>query len=197
MSSEKMNLELTTVHKWITANKITVNPQKSLCLIIPPKKNHRISNISINFNDSVIKINDTLKYLGITIDNKLNFEEHINALATKISRSLGVQCKLRRHILPKSALRNLYHSMIHPHLLYGITVWGNAFDKHLKRLATLQNKAVKLISGAQWCDHVTPSYLKLQILKLNELLIKNNVLRKLIISYRQYTESYRHNQTFD
>ena len=39
--------------------------------------------------------------------------------------------------------------MIHPHLLYGITVWGNAFDKHLKRLATLQNKAVKLISGAQ------------------------------------------------
>ena len=168
MLSEKMNLELTTVHKWTTANKITVNPQKSHCLIIPPKKNHRISNISIHFNDSVIKINDTVKYLGITIDNKLNFEEHINALATKISRSLGVLCKLC-HILPKSALRNLYHSMIHPHLLYGITVWGNAFDKHLKRLATLQNKAVKLISGAQWRDHVTPSYLKLQILKLNDL----------------------------
>ena len=59
--------------------------------------------------------------------------------------------------------------MIHPHLLNGITVWGNAFDKHLKRLATLQNKAVTLISGAQWHDHVTPSYLKLQILKLNDL----------------------------
>ena len=90
MLNEKMNLELTTVHKWTTANKITVNPQKSHCLIIPPKKNHRISNISIYFNDSVIKINDTVKYLGITIDNKLNFEEHINALATKIFRSLGV-----------------------------------------------------------------------------------------------------------
>ena len=87
-----MNLELTTVHKWTTANKITVNPQKSHFLIIPPKKNHRISNISIYFNDSVIKINDTVKYLGITIDNKLNFEEHINALAIKITRSLGVLC---------------------------------------------------------------------------------------------------------
>ena len=53
--------------------------------------------------------------------------------------------------------------MIHPHLLYGITVRGNAFEKHLKRLDTLQNKAVKLISGAQWRDHVTPSYLKLLI----------------------------------
>ena len=45
----------------------------------------------------------TVKYLGITIDNKLNFEEHINALASKISKLLGVLCKLR-HILPKSAL---------------------------------------------------------------------------------------------
>ena len=81
-------------------------------------------------------IDDTIKYLGITIDNKLNFEEHINALATKISRSLGVLCK-PRHILPKSALRNLHHLMIHPHLLYEITVCENAFDKHLKRLATL------------------------------------------------------------
>ena len=143
------------------SQQITVNPQKSHCLIIPPKKNHRISNISIYFNDSVIKINDTVKYLDITIDNKLNFEECINALATKISRSLGVLCKLC-HILPKSALRNLYHSMIHPHLLYGLTVWGNAFDKHLKRLASLQNEAVKPISGAQWRDHVTPSYFKLQ-----------------------------------
>ena len=93
-------------------------------------------------------MNDTLKYLGITIDDKLNFEEHINALATKISRSLEVLCKLR-HTLPKSALRNLYHLMIHPHLLYGITVRGNVFDKLLKRLATLQTKAAKLISGAQ------------------------------------------------
>ena len=78
---------------------------------------------------------------------------------------LGKLC----HILRKSALRNLCHSMIYPQLLYGITVWGKAFDKHLKRLATLKNKAVRLISEAQWRNHVTPSYLKLQILKLNDL----------------------------
>ena len=51
--------------------------------------------------------------------------------------------------------------MIHPYLPDGIKVWGNAFGKHLKRLATQQTKAVKLISGAQLRDHVTPSYLKL------------------------------------
>ena len=103
---KKMNQELTSVYKWTTADKITVNPHKSYCLIITPKETFSISNISIYFSDSEIKINDTVKYLGITIDNKLNFEEHINTLATKISRSLGILCKLR-HILPKSALRNI------------------------------------------------------------------------------------------
>ena len=98
----------------------------------------------------------------------MNIEEHIKTLATKISRSLGVLCKLR-HILPKSAHRNLYHLVIYPHLLYGITVWGNSFDKHLKTLGTLRNKAVKLISAAQWLDHVAPPDLKVQILKLNNL----------------------------
>ena len=90
------------------------------------------------FNDSAIKINDAVKYLGITIDNRLYFNEHINALATKISRSLEVLRKLR-HILSISALRSFYYSMIHPHLLYEITVWGNTFDKQLKSIATLQN----------------------------------------------------------
>ena len=101
-------------------------------------------------------IHDTIKYFGITIDNKLNFEEHINVLAPKTSRLLGA-LRILCHILPKSALHNLNQSIIHPHLLYRITVWKNDFDKYLKKLPTLQNKAVKLLSGAPWHDHVTPS----------------------------------------
>ena len=114
-------------------------PPKSHCSIIPPKQTHFMSNISISFNNSVIKINDTIKNFGITIDNKLNLGKHI---ATKISKSLGVLCKLC-HILPKSTLRNLYHSMIHLHSLYRITVWEIDFDKHFKRLATLRTKVLK------------------------------------------------------
>jgi len=39
---------------------------------------------------------------------------------------------------------------MHPHLLYGISIWGNTHNKLLNRLATLQNKAVKIIAGAQF-----------------------------------------------
>ena len=86
-----MNQELTTVTRRTTINKITVNPEKLHRLKIPPKKTLFISNISIYFNNTATKINDTAKYLILVLQliiNRLNFEEHINALATKISRLL-------------------------------------------------------------------------------------------------------------
>ena len=73
------------------------------------------------------------------------------------------------HVLPLKALQNLYYSLIHPHILYGIIIWGNTYKTYLKRLTTLQNRAVKLSVGAHWRDNTTNCYLQLQVLKLNEL----------------------------
>ena len=107
--SGKMNQEITSVHKWTIANKTTVNTQKSHCFAITPKR-HLIPNISIYFNDSVIKINGTERYFGSTLGNKLNFEQHMDAFATKISRSLGVLCK-PHNILLKSAIPTVTHTI--------------------------------------------------------------------------------------
>jgi len=98
-------------------------------------------------------------------DNRINFENPIKVLTGKISRSVGVINKLR-HTLPLKALRNIYYSMVHPHLLYDIAIWGNTYDKYLKKQVTLRNKAVKLIGGANWQDNAIPHYKKSQILKL-------------------------------
>ena len=140
--------ELQKVHIWTNANTITVNPQKTMTLIIPPKIIKPSPDIEIQFLNTSISANDQIKYLGITIDTRLNFEDHIGIVAKKISRSLSVLCKLR-NVLPPKALLVLYYSMIHPHLLYGITIWGNTYKKHLKRLRTLQNKAVKVLGGGR------------------------------------------------
>ena len=109
--------------------------------------------------------------MGITVDEKLNFAEHIIKLTCKISRSVGILSKLR-NILPFTALRKLYYSMVHSHLLYGIVMWGYTYDNHLKRLIILQNKAVKINAGGQLQDHVTPFYHRFQILKLKNLYLR-------------------------
>ena len=131
--AENINSKLANVHEWTVANKITVKPKKSLALIRPPKIITSIPDIQLHFNNNSVTIKDSVKYLGITIDAKLNFDVHINTLTRKISRSLGVMTKLKQ-ILPRKTLRSLYYTMIHPYLLYSFTIWGNTvlfiFQRH-------------------------------------------------------------------
>ena len=125
--------ELQKVHIWTNANTITVNPQKTMTLIIPPMITNPRPDIEIQFLNSSISANDRIKYFGITIDSRLNFEEHIGIVAKKMSRSLGVMCKLR-NVLPPKALLVLYYSMVHAHQLHCITFWEEYIRKVSKKI---------------------------------------------------------------
>jgi len=46
--------------------------------------------------------------------------------------------------------------MVHTHLLYGIAIWGNTFEKYLKKNSNAPSKAVKLIGGVNWRNKSTP-----------------------------------------
>ena len=134
---------------------------------MPPKATSPPPHIHLLFNGSIIPINESVKYLGITIDKKLNFKIHIK-LESKIFRSIGIMTKLR-HVLLVKALRTLYYSMIHPHLLYGIAIWGTTFTSYLKRLSIFRNRAIKQIVGCHWQRNANPCYAQLNIVKLNDL----------------------------
>ena len=97
-----------------------------------PKITIPIQAIEILFNKNPVSVNKSVKYMGITIGEKLNFADHIIKLTCKISRSVGILSKLR-NIVRFTALRKLYHSVVHSHLLYVIEMWGYTYDNHLKR----------------------------------------------------------------
>ena len=71
--------------------------------------------------------------------------------------------------------------MIHPHLLYGITIWGTTFKSYLKRLSSLQNRAIKQIVDCHWQSNANPCYAQLNILKLNDLY--THEIAKLMFKY--------------
>ena len=119
--TEETNKKLANVHKWTHANKITVSPQKSSSLVISSKTTNNICNIEICFDNSMIALQDRVKYLGITIDSGLKFNLHIMTLESKIARFVGVISKLKQ-VLPTSALHTLHYSLIHLHHLYDIVI---------------------------------------------------------------------------
>ena len=82
-----------------------------------------------------------MKYLGVLVDSKLSRKNHINNLAKEIFRSIGELFKIRNFVSRKIMI-NLYYSLVYPHLLYGVQIWGLTFDTYLEKLNVLQKKIV-------------------------------------------------------
>ena len=163
-----MNTELQNLSIWFDSNKLTVNPSKSNFLIKPLKLNKPFSPTNVFLNNISVPQCINIKYLGITIDMNLNFDFHISNIAYKISKTVGIISKIR-HYLPETALLKIYCALIHSHLLYGLIIWGSTFPTYLKKLITLQNKTVKFICAAKFCDSSSPYYKCFKILKLKDL----------------------------
>ena len=66
-------------------------------------------------------------------------------------------------------LLQLYYALVHPHFLYGLSVWGSMYPSYFAKLSTLQNKAVKIVGGGKIFDRATPFYTKLNIPKRLDL----------------------------
>ena len=163
---DDINRELRSALEWTSANKITVNPKKSLALVMPPKITNLIPTMEIILNNNPVSVKKSEKYLGIAVDKKINLTEHITKYL-----NLSTLSKLRNFLL-FAALSKLYYIMVHCHLLYGIVIRGNTYaNSHLKRLISLQNKAVKIVAGEQRLDHVILFYHGLQILKLKNMYV--------------------------
>ena len=124
--------------------------------------------LSLTLNNVNIETPKVTKYLGILIDDNLSFKSHIHYLESKLSRSVGVISRLR-YFLPSSTLINLYYSLIHSHLLYGLPVWASTYKTYLTKIRVLQNKAISIISETTYKERISPYYYKLQILKLDDL----------------------------
>jgi hypothetical protein len=108
--------------------------------------------------------------LGILIDKNLSWKHHIDVIATKISKSVGLIAKLR-HFLPRSILINIYQSLIYPYLTYGITAWGQACKTHLDKILILQKRVIRMMFFADRCDHAVPLFLDAHILPVTFLYI--------------------------
>ena len=133
------------------------------------------SSVSIKIGDELINRVNHTKFLGIIIDDKLNWSYHIANVKNKISKGLGIIWKAKR-LLTEKTLLTLYFSFIYPYLHYGIMAWGKADVTYLGSLIKLQKRAVRLISSAPRLAHTLPLFRKLKLLKLCDIYVLNIML---------------------
>lgn len=107
-------------------------------------------------------------FLGVVLDEKLKFSQHITHVSSKISKSIGILYKLRNY-LPLSTMKSLYYSFVYPYLMYANLVWGSTYPCHLRSLELLQKKVIRIINCANFLDHTNELFLRNSILKLNDI----------------------------
>lgn len=99
---------------------------------------------SLSFNNETISIEKSHDYLGLVLDAKLSFQQHITEVIRKTSPYVGMLNRLK-NTLPTAILWQIYYSYIHSHFTYLLPVWASASEDRLIALQRIQYKAIKNI----------------------------------------------------
>ena len=173
-----VNEELKKLSLWLNLNRLALNVGKTNFVIFrsPQKKSNR--NVTLIMNKKALQQKDHVKYLGVLIDEHLNWKYQINQVALKISRGIGILAKLKPYLKEK-LLRTIYFSLVYSYLSYGVQAWGSAADSIKNKIVVLQNKAIRIMSGVQYFQiygqvpgplpSSEPLYRKLEILKFEDI----------------------------
>jgi hypothetical protein len=115
-------------------------------------------------NTSIDRIQD-FNFLGLTVNESLDWKSHIDKISNKISRSIGILNRLK-HFLPLEIKKMLYNSLILPHINFCVLAWGY----NCSRIVKLQKKAVRIVSLSKYNAHSEPILKSLKLLKVTDIL---------------------------
>lgn len=118
----------------------------------------KMANDTINFDGSSFKWSNDVRYLGISLDRKLTFRQHIETCLrrVKLNAFSTLYCLLKRG--NKVNLREkiiIYKAIIRPIMTYGCPIFNNCAKTHRKKLYAIENKILRLALNIKWDDFIS------------------------------------------
>ena len=127
---------------WLKANKLSINVKKTKLMIFRPRQKTLPINRQIIIENSVLKQVDNTKFLGVYTDQHVTWKTHVNFIAAKISKYVGLLYKAK-YYLPSKSLLTLYYALVYPYLTYCNLIWAPTYVTNLQRIYLLQKRAVR------------------------------------------------------
>lgn len=143
-SQVRLNNNLCKLADWCGRNGMLINFSKTVSMTITNIKNPLIHCYQIGTRH--IKTVSSVKYLGLTITNNLNWDAHYDDICSRAFRKL---CFLRRKLRrsPKKVKLEAYRTLIRPVLEYGSIVWCPHYTKHIEKIERIQRLAARFIAS--------------------------------------------------
>ena len=166
--SKDVENELIEFETWLKINKLSLNVGKTKTMVFTSSRNISNKNVNISMSGNILEQVKSTKFLGINIDHKLDWREHINYVCNKLAKINGMLYKSRDYLNIEARIQ-LYNSFVLPHLTYCIAVWGGAHKTYLTPLITLQKRIIRTIHYGKTRDHTSPLFKKQNSLKFEDL----------------------------
>lgn len=158
-----LNDELLSLSHWMSQNKLYINCEKTVCMLMGTKlmlNKHNTLNLKLGGN--TINQVKNIKYLGMHIDSELKWDLHVSELVKKIGKMVSFLGRLK-YLLSESYLNLIYQSVILPHFDYADIIWQSSPQTYLDQLQKLQNRAGRIILKINPSSHTS-------IFKIHDLL---------------------------
>ena len=168
----KLNSLLSIVTRWFHANRLSLNVAKTYYQIFSRKQ---IDGLDVKLNDTVIDRKESVRYLGIIVDENLKWQSHINNISAIISRNLGVMARAKYYISSQHLVL-LYNTLILPYLNYCASVWGTNYSTRIDKLVKLQKRALRIIDKKPYYYHTRDLFIKYKLLRFPDLVKKQQIL---------------------
>lgn len=148
-----IQLAETEAKNWFSSNKLHCNSDKTQNILL---------SLSSNQDPHSVKL------LGITIDTKLSWADHIENVCKRVSRVSFLLWKLRE-LISMEYLRSCYFALFQSHISYGLILWGHS--PFVTKILTIQKKVIRTLCRAAPRDHCRPLFIDMKLLTVVNLYI--------------------------
>ena len=145
--TSKLSASADQATRWYKSNLLVGNLKKYQTLNIgyrTEKTGSERASGGIRINEEEIKTAETLKLLGVTIDSRLNFSEHVNSACKKASQRIAVLMRLR-NLIPFKAKLQLFKAAVLPHLTYCYLIWQFFRASDSRKLERQQERGLRVV----------------------------------------------------
>ena len=199
----RVNNELNIIDFWLRKNKLSLNYSKTSFIIFNKQPNKTFDyEFKLKINNNPIKRVNSIKYLGVLIDSKLSWSEHVDYLNLQLARYSGLFTRLRRYVT-NEILCFVYYSIIYSRIKYGILSWDTASNSLLKKVEIRLNRILRVITNKSIYTPVGMLYTSLNTLKVTDIYnlelgkfmleLENNKLPRVFLNFfKKINEIHSH-----
>lgn len=185
------SIDLSKIKNWFDHNSLTVNVEKTKFMPIVTRNQadpgsliltmHSCNNPrSAGCNCSMIERVDHYKYLGVVLDSKMSWVQHVQCAKNRLRKLLHAFSELS-NVLSVDQCKVVYFAYVQSIILYGILAWGGASSSVIEPLAVTQRSIIKTILKRDFRYPTRQLFIEFPVLNVRQLFIKS-----LLIHIKKY-----------